>query len=265
MGERNKNHVGFKRLKVASSSILEVKLKAIDYWRLADQLTVTQAALLICGYDPSELQDSVYRRADVNPHGFVAVRHALKSAIQAETFNHRESLVVDTNDGEYYPDDDLALVKVDEIKAWLSNKGIKRHFFFFPEEPEGEFLSPTHPRYSPKLAAAVRAWQAMEDEKLHGRTAKQSVKKWLRLHCTDYELSDDEGKPLESAIEEIAKIVNWNPRGGAPSAPSTVGSSEPAGISTALTALDKNFAVTEEKKIGFSGITDLDLDAEIPF
>lgn len=240
-------------------------MRAIDYWRLADELTIVQTALLICGYDPTELQDEVGYRPKERPVGYVAIKHALLSAVQSGLLNHRVTKVLNQNDGDYYPDDDLALLTVTEIKGWLAEKGIKHHFFFFPEKPEGEFLSATHPRYSPKLAAAIRAWQAMDDKSLHGKTPKQSVKKWLRLHCTDFDLADEDGKPLESAIEEISKIVNWNPRGGAPSTPSTVGSSEPAEITSALTALDKNFEVREEKKLGSSGKRTYDLDDEIPF
>ncbi|WP_427452000.1 hypothetical protein [Litorimonas sp. WD9-15] len=183
------------------------------------------------------------------PVGYVAVKHALGSAVKAKILQGREAHVVNPNDGEYYPDDDLALIRVDAIKDWLRSKGVVTHFFFFPEEPEGEFLSSQHPRYSPKLAAAIRAWQAMEGKDLKGKTPKQSVIKWLRLHGADYDLTDDDGKPLDTVIDEIAKIVNWKPQGGAPKTPTGAGSTKPTGVSKALAAIDQNFQVTAEKKI----------------
>lgn len=240
-------------------------MEAIDYWRLADELTVVQAALLICGYDPSDLQHNVSYGSHKTPVGYVAVRHALGSAVNAKILQARETRVIDQRDGEYYVDDDLAHISIDAIKDWLRSKGVVTHFFFFPEEPEGEFLSPQNPRYSPKLAAAIRAWQAMEGKDLKGKTPKQSVIKWLRLHGADYDLTDDDGKPLDTVIEEIAKIVNWKPQGGAPKTPSSSGSPKPTGVSEALAAIDKNFKVMAERKIDSQDDLTFDLDDEIPF
>lgn len=236
-------------------------MKGIDYWRLADELTIIQAALLICGYDPTPLQNDLAYEERGAPEGFSAVKHALASAVKSGRLSHNKTQVFNQNDGEYYPDDNLALVQVGELKDWLLEKNIRQHFFFFPEEPEGEFLSKSHPRYSPKLAAAVKAWQALDDETLHVKTAKQSVKKWLRLHSTEYELSDEDGKPIETAIEEVAKIVNWNPKGGAPLTPSGVGSVKP----TPATNVADKFSILKERKKGDENLQDFDLDSEIPF
>lgn len=240
-------------------------MRGIDYWRLSDELTIIQAALLICGYDPTELQDSLRYSGKIPPDGYIAIKHALSTAVKSKALNSKVTKVMDERSGEYYPDDDLALIEVNAIRKWLSAKGIKKHFFFFPEGIEDEFLSEDHPRYSPKLAAAVRAWKAMEGGTLKGKTAKQSVTKWLRLHAESYGLTDDDGKPMETAIGEIAKIVNWNPKGGAPSTPSAVGSDKPNVGSNALAALDKNFAVLKEKKLGDPSNFGLDDEIEIPF
>lgn len=222
-------------------------MHGIDFWRLADELTIIQAALLICGYDPTDLQGDVNCNDKNYPDGYVAIKHALTSAAKSEVLGSRETKVYCDRDSDYYIDDDLALLNVDELKKWLLSKGIRKHFFFFPEEPEGEFLSSAHPRYSPKLAAAVRAWQAMEHDNLPAKTPKQSVKKWLRLHCTKYSLSDDDGKPMESAIEEIAKIVNWNPKGGAPSTPTGLSNSQPTASLTTRDGLGESFTILNEK------------------
>jgi hypothetical protein len=32
-------------------------------------------------------------------------------------------------------------------------------------------------------------------------------------------MTDDEGKLVETAIEECSKIANWNPKGGSPKTP----------------------------------------------
>jgi len=236
-------------------------MQGIDFWRLSDELTIIQAAILICGYDPTNLQNSVRYNDSNYPDGYVAIKHALSSAAKSEILKSRETKVLNEQDDNYYVDDDLALLNVDDLKKWLFSKGIRKHFFFFPEEPEGEFLSRKHPRYSPKLAAAVRAWQAMDDNNLHAKTPKQSVMKWLRLHSTEYGLSDDDGKPMESAIEEIAKIVNWNPKGGAPSTPNELSSSQPTASLPTRDGLGESFAVLSEKVY----MDDDDLTDHIPF
>jgi hypothetical protein len=44
--------------------------------------------------------------------------------------------------------------------------------------------------------------------------------KWLRENASEFGLSDDDGKPNETGIEETAKVANWQPGGGAPKTPS---------------------------------------------
>ena len=90
--------------------------------------------------------------------------------------------------------------------------------FLFPERTEtADYLDPENSRYAPKLAAAVRAWQAVTDPA--GRHPKQALMKWLRENAAEFGLTDDEGKPNETGIEEAAKVANWQPGGGAPRTP----------------------------------------------
>ena len=110
-----------------------------------------------------------------------------------------------------------SLVKADSLRDWLKFKGVKSGFFF-PEPVETlDFLEPTNPRYAPKLAAAVRAWQAVTDP--GKKSPKQALDKWLREHAAEYGMTNDEGQPIENAIEECSKVANWNPKGGATKTP----------------------------------------------
>jgi hypothetical protein len=113
---------------------------------------------------------------------------------------------------------DRTLVAVSELKEWLLNKGM-REGFFFPDaiNNEPDYLCPKNPRYAPKLAAAVRAWQSVTDA--GGKHPKQALAKWLREHAAEFGMTDDEGKPNETGIEEAAKVANWQPGGGAPKTP----------------------------------------------
>ena len=237
-------------------------MDGIDYWRMADELTVIQAALLVCGYDPTVLQDEVKNSYKDLPDGYEAIKHSLKSAISTKKITAKETQAFNDYDGEYYIDDDLAMIDVDDLKKWLLSKGVREHFFFFPIEPEGEFLSKNHPRYAPKLAAAVRAWQALDGKEMRGTTPKKAIMKWLRLHATEYELTDDEGKPLESAIQEIGKIANWNPKGGAPSTPTSVGSAKPDIGNRDSTVPSDKFSVPKKKEWPKNRF---DLDSDVPF
>ncbi|MDC1436368.1 hypothetical protein N8303_03850 [Gammaproteobacteria bacterium] len=109
-------------------------------------------------------------------------------------------------------------VKYDSLKQWLAYKGF-RSGFFFPEPAETlDFLDPLNPRYAPKLSAAVRAWQAVTDP--GKRSPKQALDKWLRENAAQFGLTNEDGKPVEQAIEECSKVANWNAKGGATKTPS---------------------------------------------
>ena len=95
--------------------------------------------------------------------------------------------------------------------------------FFFPEKVENKvaYLDPANQNYSSKLAAAISAWDAVRsDESLtRGKTVKQAIIVWLRKNADRFGLTKDDGNPNEQGIEEVAKIANWDTKGGAPKTP----------------------------------------------
>jgi diketogulonate reductase-like aldo/keto reductase len=97
------------------------------------------------------------------------------------------------------------IVKIDDLKKWLSDKGVQVTFFFPTAKPD--YLDRQHKCYSPKLAAAIRVWEAVTADTalMHGTTAKQAMMKWLRRHADHYGLTKDDGNPNEQGIEEIAQ------------------------------------------------------------
>ncbi len=228
---------------------------ALDYWRLCDELSVIQAALLIIGQDPAETQEYIENwQPDNRPKGYDAARTALSHAIvsgklratirrrawergwdedpqEGEKYDDRATLFKDEAEfpdeaksavhrGIIYranPDWHLTTVSVDELKAWLTGRGFRTGFFFPTATDAPDYLDPNNPRYAPKMAAAVRAWQAVTNP--NGKHPKQALVKWLREHAAEYDLSDEDGKPNETGIEEAAKVANWQPAGGAPKTP----------------------------------------------
>ena len=78
------------------------------------------------------------------------------------------------------------------------------------------YLDPRNSRYPPKLAGAVRAWEAVTDVK--GKSPKQALDKWLREHAADFGPIAEDGNPVNQAIEECSKVANWS-SGGAPKTP----------------------------------------------
>jgi hypothetical protein len=81
------------------------------------------------------------------------------------------------------------------------------------------YLDSTHPRYSPKLAAAVKVWLAMEDESLvRGKPVMEAIQEWLTSGHKELGLTW-EGKINRTGIEEVAKVANWKPKGGATKTP----------------------------------------------
>ena len=203
-------------------------MESLDYWRLCDELSVIQAALLIAGCDPSS--DASYIEgwdAEKRPLGYEAAKTAIsnalrRGAITGQLIKIYEHDINGNTCGVIEDSIDLASsrIEVDSLREWLAGRGLKTGFFFPEERDFGDYLDPRHPRYAPKLAAAVRAWLATESESaIGGKSPKQALAKWLREHAADFGLTDEDGKPNETGIEEAAKVANWQPTGGAPKTP----------------------------------------------
>lgn len=197
----------------------------LDYWRLANHLTIVQAALLTIGKDPGPVLSYVEEWADENkPPGYEAVKHSIKYGVlngmiegevhpleEYNSFSHCSQPII----GSFDPH--ASFVSVESLRNFWKNKGVQPTFFFPNDVEERPYMNSGHPRYSPKLAAGILAWEAMENEALlKNKTAKQALSKWLRENAARFDLADDEGKPNETGIDEIAKVANWNPKGGAP-------------------------------------------------
>jgi hypothetical protein len=204
------------------------KMDTLDYWRLCDALNVIQAALLVVGSDPSNEANSVeHKHVDDRPQGYEAAKTAISNALRRKTIagEAQPLFEYDTNGnirGEVIGAIDLekSLVEVAALRTWLAARGVKSGFFFPEAGSIPDYLDPRHPRYAPKLAAAVQAWLASEQEAAAtGKSPKQALIKWLRVHAVEFGLTDDDGKPNETGIEEAAKVANWDTKGGAPRAP----------------------------------------------
>jgi len=196
-----------------------------DYWRLPEALTIQQAALLVVGIDPSSPTGSNCEnwKAEERPRGYEAAKQGIAAALKHGHVKGQIEPEFDTDiNGEIYPihesfDRVKSQVERESLVNWLVSRGF-RHGFFFPEATDApDYLDKRDPRYAPKLAAAVYAWQAVTAPS--GKTPKQALGKWLREHASEFGLSDDEGKPNETGIEEVAKVANWQPGGGAAKTP----------------------------------------------
>ncbi|MFC3060474.1 hypothetical protein, partial [Paenirhodobacter populi] len=104
-------------------------------------------------------------------------------------------------------------IAVDDLKAWLSSKGLAPRFFFPQGRPEG-FRNPEHPRYSPKLACAVAAWEAVKSAKPN-MSPKATVEEWIRSNAVRFKMVGADGVPTSKAIKEVYAVVNWATSGGA--------------------------------------------------
>jgi len=116
------------------------------------------------------------------------------------------------------PDWVKTTVELSELKRWLDEERNVRPAFFFkqPVEPtRPAYPDKAHPRYAPKLAAAVSAWQAA-DGFPRNRPPKQELEKWLREHAVDFGQTNEHGIANKTFVEEAAKVANWNLGGGAP-------------------------------------------------
>ncbi len=206
-------------------------MEKMDYWRLCDELSVVQAALLIVGIDPSEFPYVMGWQEHERPENFSAALAALSHASLGGRLSATIRTAVETrwdsiaeasyDDDTGEPDWQKTTILVEDLKGWLKGRGLKTGFFFPQAGDTSDFLDRRHKNYAPKLAAAIGAWQAInaDPELIKGKTVKQALLKWLRKNADQFGLTKDDGNPNEQGIEEVAKISNWDIKGGAPKTP----------------------------------------------
>lgn len=193
-------------------------MESLDYWRLCDELSVIQAVILILGDDPTDKQYYVENNTKSRPNGYEAARAALTHAIQGGSLNATQRY----SEGEYTPCWHTTTVKVDDLRQWLIGRGFNQGFFFPQHSDDNpDYLNPKHQNYSPKLAAAIGAWMAVtkSPERMKGKTAKQAIMVWLLTNAERFGLIKEDGTQNDTGIEEVAKVANWETKGGAPKTP----------------------------------------------
>jgi hypothetical protein len=198
-----------------------------EWWKFVDEFTVHQAALLIVGVEPNSETGSYCRnwQQHEQPDGYAILLQALSAvlangALDGKHIPRFEHDIKGNECGEIAGSTDVerSIVKRDSVVSWLANRG-HRSGFFFPNAGAGtpDYLNPTHPRYSGKLAAAVSAWQAVTDP--GGKHPKQALEKWLNEHSGRFGMTGEDGMPIKQAVTDCAKVANWEPGGGAPKTP----------------------------------------------
>jgi hypothetical protein len=243
----------------------KLNMNELDHWKICEDLSVNQAALLIVGSDPSVQSPETMQTSERFPvwsATLTALNHAILGKRLPATIRRRawargwdeeagegEKLIQDAQlfpDQDEFPDEahgprlrgiiyraepdwDLTTVRVDDLRKWLASRGVKSGFFFSDENDNAKvvdpglpnFLDSGHPNYSAKLAAAIAAWQAVTDDPklLRAKSVKAALTRWLRENAKKMCLTKKGGSVNEQAIEEIAKVANWDPKGGAPKTP----------------------------------------------
>jgi hypothetical protein len=198
----------------------------LDLWRLHDELTIVQAAILICDCEKIDLYSQVEGWPDdKKPPGYLAIKMALIKAVERNEIEGSFGCKIDEIYNEYQGfiqvqgplDPENSKVNVESLRKWLNQKGITG--FFQPEVKSDipDYLDNKHKHYAPKLAAAIGAWEAVNKnpQLLRGKSAKQAMINWLEKNAEQFGLTNEEGKLNELGIEEVAKVANWQ-KGGAP-------------------------------------------------
>jgi len=189
----------------------------IDYWKLCSELSIVQATLLICGSCPDDLQYEVENSTRRRPAGYVGIRTALCNAIQSKTL--KAAVVIDEqNDDGSGTALSLhgTLIRGHDVNLFLKSKNMTSDFF------EAYAIANVSPgavdqQFPIKLNAAIKAWTAVTNDPklLRGRSPKQALERWLTENAADLGLVSKKGKLNMTGIQEIAKVANWKPEGGA--------------------------------------------------
>ena len=166
-------------------------------WHLHDKYTIIEAALLIAGHDPAAFKDVERLPWGERPDGYEAVKTALIKHIE-----ERGDFGIHVGLDRWGRGTDIhrSTVSFTEVRQWLADRGHVEGFFGRKQKIATKtlpgYLDRNHPRYAPKLAAAVAAWEAVEEiAKRHPKSPKTMLSDWLMEHAAKLDLLKDDGTP----------------------------------------------------------------------
>lgn len=236
-------------------------MQALDFWKLCSEYSLIHAALIISGHDPEDAEHQQEHDLIRQKPGYLPVRTALLNAVRSGALT---PLTLIFEPSEYSDreavDVHRTIVTVDELDRFVRSRGMVCDYFD-RDIPRPDFVARGSPNFSKKLYAANRAWFAVTQEpaRLIGKSPKQALEKWLLENAEELGLLNRNGQPNQTGIEEICKVANWKPEGGATATPSNVQSAFQTVEPRALVRLPGPSS-REEPRIAFD-----DFDDEIPF
>ncbi len=187
-----------------------------ERWKLATHLNVYQLSLLMAGYDPAELNTSSTQYwSDEVVKETVPFLNAIMNAVLENRI--RYSKVSDESGISW----DETRIELESVGEWLISRNYRDGFFITAAAETDPLFEANSEFYAPKLAAAVRAWNEVtaDPDALNGNTPKRALAIWLKKHAAEYGLLDKEGNPIKQALDDICKVANWRPEGGASPTP----------------------------------------------
>jgi hypothetical protein len=194
--------------------------KPNEFWKLCESYTLLEAALLILDIEPEGRED-IYKKAN-KPKGLPAILASLNSAVKKGTLKANKPTPFEA---EMIAENKPYLsIDANNLKNWLRSKNFTTGFLFENEAIDTpDYLNKNHHNYAYKLAAAIQAWQAVNNNeryKNNGKSPKTNLINFLNTHAAELKLLKDNGEPNVKAIEEqISIVANWAPRGGATETP----------------------------------------------
>jgi hypothetical protein len=210
-------------------------MNELELWKQAPYLSVDEAMNLILGCIPGKYKFDFSEEKDI-PSFSIPIYRLLTDAIkklEITVYFDGEAACME-NMGKFVAFETFhygtwwnkGKIETKELIKWLSVKNIESDFFGISHDKSIEntatpcYLDETNPNYSHKLAAAVKAWEAVANnpELSRGKSVKQAISKWLSDNAESLGLIH-QGKVSETAIEEISKVSNWATGGGAPKSP----------------------------------------------
>jgi hypothetical protein len=102
----------------------------LDYWRLCDELSVVQAALLIVGVDPSGMQEGIdHTRPSNRPMGYNAAKAALINAVNGKRLAATVVNSLGEDGWSSGPDWHQTTIMVEDLRVWLRARASRRVSF----------------------------------------------------------------------------------------------------------------------------------------